>query len=117
AVLLENYLSEDLELEETYLFEEETTLGNNWYWSKDTDAYVPAGALISNIEDMLSYLDVQLSEKNSEIRASHDALSEVKATSGDNGDLGIRIDAVDYIWVLDLKEVIVVNEGEHVVSS
>lgn len=111
AVLLENYLSEDLRLEETYLFEEETTLGNNWCWSKDTEAYVPAGALISNIEDMLSYLDLQLSEANAEIQASHDPLSEVNATSGDNGDLGIRIDAVAYQWMLNQEEDIIWHDG------
>lgn len=111
AVLLENYLSEDLRLEETYLFEEETTLGNNWCWSKDTEAYVPAGALISNIEDMLSYLDLQLSEANAEIQASHDPLREVNATSGDNGDLGIRIDAVAYQWMLNQEEDIIWHDG------
>lgn len=111
AVLLENYIKEDLQLGTTHLFEEETPLGNNWLWSKETDAYVPAGALISNIEDMLSYLELQLSEANTEIRTSHDVLSEVNATSGDNGELGIRIDAVAYQWMLNQEEDIIWHDG------
>ncbi|MBA5729828.1 beta-lactamase family protein [Aerococcaceae bacterium INB8] len=111
AVLLENYIKEDLQLGTTHLFEEETPLGNNWLWSKETDAYVPAGALISNIEDMLSYLKLQLSEANTEIRTSHDVLSEVNATSSDNGELGIRIDAVAYQWMLNQKEDIIWHDG------
>lgn len=111
AVLLENYIKDDLQLGTTHLFEEETQLGNNWLWSKETDAYVPAGALISNIEDLLSYLELQLSEANTEIRTSHDALSEVNATSGDNGKLGIRIDAVAYQWMLNQEEDIIWHDG------
>ncbi|MBZ6527404.1 beta-lactamase family protein [Aerococcaceae bacterium DSM 111021] len=99
------YASEDLDLSDTYLFEEETQLGNNWIWSEQ-DAYAPAGAMISNIEDMLLYSELQLDGQ-----VAHESLAQVNATTGDNGQVGIRIDDVGYQWMINQEHNIIWHDG------
>lgn len=113
--LMKQYIETDLQLEYTHLYEEETPLGNNWIWSID-DAYAPAGALLSNIEDMLLYADYQLGHQASGevsewIEASQQPLAHVNATTSDIGDLGIRIDDVAYQWLLNTVDGIIWHDG------
>lgn len=113
--LIKQYIKGDLQLEQTHLYEGETTLGNNWIWSTD-DAYAPAGALISNIEDMLMYADYQLGnqvrdEVGEWIDASHQSLAHVNATTSDIGDLGLRTDDVAYQWLLNTADDIIWHDG------
>lgn len=59
AALVNGFAQNELELTETGISGKSGDLGNYWDW-KANDAYLPAGAITSNITDMLSYAQIQL---------------------------------------------------------
>ncbi|MDR7855213.1 serine hydrolase domain-containing protein [Tissierella sp.] len=108
--LINDYISEDLGLKNTRISGGSGDLGNYWKWSK-SDAYMPAGALLSNITDMMKYLKINMDEKPEYLSMSHEVLAEVKATTGTYGKMGIHIDAVGAGWMIDDKNNIIWHNG------
>ncbi len=82
---------------------------NYWDWEKE-DAYLPAGAMISNIEDMLVYAKLQLS--NTGVYAkTHDIMAKVNATSKKYELMDIRVDAMGMAWIIDTKHGFIWHNG------
>lgn len=104
-------LFDELEMHETSLFDLEGDFEDNWKWL-ESDSYAPAGAIVSNIEDMLKYLEAQLDPSNEIIQMSHGSLKNVDANSPELNDLGIYFDDVAYQWILDNENDIVMHDGQ-----
>lgn len=85
-------------------------LYNYWKW-KDNDGYIPAGSIISNIEDMASYLNVFLSN---EIEYSSNTYTKIKDVNANNAiyeKMNIRLDGVGMTWMFDDKNDIIWHNG------
>ena len=81
-----------------------------WNWVKD-DVYIPAGALISTIDDMLAYAKLQLNGMPEYILDMHKPLADINATSSDFAKLNIRMDKIGATWIIDNKNNIVWHNG------
>jgi CubicO group peptidase (beta-lactamase class C family) len=110
TLLMNDYISEDLGLPNTKISDSSGDLKNYWEWSK-SDAYLPAGALLSDITDMMLYAKIQMSETSDYLSIAHGALAEVNATTGSYEKMGIRIDAVGAGWMIDKKSNIIWHNG------
>jgi len=97
--LLNNYLKKDLGLVGTQVSEGKGDLKNYWDWQAG-DAYTSAGAVISNIDDMLSYLKMQIDEAG-EFAECHKALEKIDKVNGQHQKMGIRTDEIGMAWILD----------------
>ena len=73
----------------------DSELGKNWAWGED-DGYLLAGALVSNIEDMLQWASLQMEEDPEYLALGHQPLRELHITQN-----GVRMDAVGVNWIYD----------------
>jgi CubicO group peptidase (beta-lactamase class C family) len=110
SMLLNNYISKDLGLQNTYISDGNGDLENYWDWS-DKDAYLPAGALTSTIEDMLKYAQLQMEGEPQYLSATHSALAEIDATSDSNAKLNIHMDSIGAGWIIDKENNIIWHNG------
>ena len=108
--LINDYISDDLGLTDTKISDGSGDLRNYWKWS-ESDAYMPAGALVSNITDMMQYVKIQMDEELPYLSIAHEALAEVNATSGSYAKMGIRIDSVGAGWIIDQENNIIWHNG------
>lgn len=94
TLLINEYISEELRLENTRSSDGTGDLKGYWQWI-ETDVYKPAGALLSNITGMMQYAELHMSGNLDYLYMSHDALAEVTTSTSESYEkLGIRIDAV-----------------------
>lgn len=107
--LMDAYIADELGLKNTHLSTGSGEVENGWLW-KDDDAYLPAGALLSNIEDMLSYARLQMEGTPTYLALSHEALAR-GTNSAQNEAMGIRVDAVGMGWMIDEENGIVWHNG------
>lgn len=98
--LMKEYIEIELGLENTWLSEGENNLKGSWNWKKN-DAYLPAGGIISNIEDMLSYTQIQMTEKLPYLAKGHELQKKVHGSNASYEKMGIRIDAMGIAWIID----------------
>lgn len=108
--LINEYILNDLGLKNTRISDGSIKIKNGWKWT-ESDAYLPAGALLSDITDMLQYLEMNMTGKFDYLSFAHNTLAEVEATSGINGKMGIRIDAVGAGWIIDKENNITWHNG------
>lgn len=108
--LMNDYISKDLGLTNTRISDCSGDLNNYWKWS-ESDAYLPAGAILSDITDMMLYAQLQMHETPDYLSIAHEALAEVDASTASNEKMGIRIDAVGAGWMIDNKNNIIWHNG------
>jgi CubicO group peptidase (beta-lactamase class C family) len=108
--LMNDYISDDLGLINTKISDCSGDLNNYWKWS-ESDAYLPAGAILSNITDMMQYTQIQMHEIPDYLSIAHEALAEVNASTASNEKMGICIDAVGAGWMIDNKNNIIWHNG------
>lgn len=102
--LLSKYIQDELGLTNTYIGTKQTELigitksgkNSNWEWESD-DSYLSAGSLISNIEDMLRYVEIQMSEEKDYLSISHQKYAQISDRS-----------AIGLGWFID--------EGNNIIS-
>lgn len=80
-------------------------LGKLWDWGSD-DAYKAAGALTSDVEDMLKYASILLAESDSVV-----PLENITVENPQYDLVGIHMDAVGYGWMIDQKNGIIWHNG------
>jgi len=110
TTLMNNYVSSDLGLLNTRISDGSGDLSNYWAWSK-SDAYMPAGALLSNITDMMRYVEMQIDENPNYLDMAHDSLAEVNGSNASYEKMGIRIDDFGIGWMIDNEKKIVWHNG------
>ena len=76
--LMNTYIKNDLGLNNTKISDGSGDLSNYWLWEKG-NSYIPAGAIISNITDMMMYTKMQIDETPSYLNLSHSVLAQVNA--------------------------------------
>lgn len=108
--LMNAYISDDLGLINTKISDGSGDLDSYWKWSK-SDAYIPAGALLSDITDMMQYVKIHMDEKPDYLAMAHKVLAEVNATTAGYGKMGIRMDAVGAGWMIDHENNIIWHNG------
>lgn len=98
--LMNEYIRSELRLKQTFISKGNGDLDGYWKWNEG-DAYVPAGAIVSTLEDMLLYLKLHMNEEVPYIAIGHEALIYVDATSKSHEKMDIRIDSVGIGWMID----------------
>lgn len=107
--LLNDFVQKELGLTGTGISGQSGDLGNYWDWKED-DAYLPAGAVTSNIADMLAYAQLQL-DSAPYFAECHRSLKAVHASTPAYSAMGIRMDEIGMSWVLDCENGIVWHNG------
>lgn len=109
ATLLRDFVQQDLGLTDTEISCRDSRLENAWDWQPG-DAYLAAGALSSNMEDMLAYAAMQL-DGCEPFAACHRSLREIEAFREDYELLDIHTDAVGMAWILDRENNMIWHNG------
>lgn len=108
--IMNTFIREELHLNHTVVGKQSGDLGGYWKW-RENDGYVPAGAIVSNVEDMATYLSFYL---NDEIDYASDTYRKRKTIGAGNSTyekMNIRTDAIGLTWMLDEKNGIVWHNG------
>lgn len=109
SALANDFAQNELGLPDTKISDKDGDLGHYWDW-KTTDAYLSAGAITSNISDMLSYAQIQL-ENDSHFAACHNSLKTINASTEAYKTMGIRMDEIGMSWIIDSENDIVWHNG------
>lgn len=109
ATLLNKFVQDDLQMSATKISDKTGDFGNYWDW-EESDAYLSAGAITSNIEDMLLYAKMQV-EKNPIFVECHKSLKTVNASNEMHKSMGIIIDEVGMSWMIDNENNLVWHNG------
>lgn len=106
---LANQFAKELNLSHTRLSTQDGDLGKYWDWN-DGDAYLSAGGLTSDINDMLAYAQLQLDETGY-FAACHKELKKISVASEQYEAMGIRMDAIGMAWIIDGESGVVWHNG------
>lgn len=107
--LLNEYLQSDLGMKNTYVSNGDADFDGNWIWKRN-DAYISAGAVVSDITDMLLYANAQLGE-DSNLTMCHKALKQVNASDKWDWMGGFGINKIGMSWMIDTENEIVWHNG------
>jgi len=109
AALVNHFAQDELGLGNTQISAQNGDLGKYWDWKAD-DAYLAAGALTSNITDMLSYAQMQLLE-HPYFAECHRSLAVINASTEAYETMGIHMDEIGMAWIIDDKGGIIWHNG------
>lgn len=107
--LVNDYIYNELGLHSSQISNRSGDLHNYWDWSEN-DGYIPAGAITSNIEDMLSYAKLQM-DGFEYIEKTHTTLSKINATTDTYSKMDIRMDEIGMAWLIDTKNDFIWHNG------
>ena len=109
TALVNDYLQNSLGLASTRISEHDGDLGNLWDW-EENDGYLPAGALTSDISDMLAYAQTQL-EEDSPFAPCHESLKTINASTESYLTMGIHMDEIGMAWIIDNENGFIWHNG------
>lgn len=101
----------DMTSSEVYSESEILDIEENWTWRND-DAYIPVGAIISDVNDMLNYLAINIESENEVVELSHTKLESIDREPVRMRDLVINFDAIGYKWRIDEQNDIYFHSGQ-----
>lgn len=109
TTLLNGFAQNGLGLGSTRISDQSGDLSNYWDWQAD-DAYLPAGGITSNIEDMLQYAKYQL---DGDVRFSncHKSLKTIHASTESYEAMGVYVDEIGMAWIIDRENGVVWHNG------
>ncbi len=110
TLLMNEFIRSDLKMEHTTISKGSGDFEEYWNWNED-DAYIPAGAIVSNIGDMLKYLRLHMNEELPYLSIGHEALLFVGASSKAHEKMDIRIDSAGNGWMIDEKNKLIWHNG------
>ena len=108
TALVNDYVRNDLGMTDTKISGQSGDLGNWWDWEAN-DAYLSAGALTSNITDMLAYARMQLDDPR--FTLCHESLKAVNASSESYRMMGIHMDEIGTAWIIDKENGFIWHNG------
>ncbi|MDF2925826.1 MAG: beta-lactamase [Paenibacillaceae bacterium] len=100
TTLVNAYIKDELHLPNTKVSEGSGDLNHYWDW-KEQDAYIPAGALVSNISDMMVYVKKQLEKNPPYLEKCQETRKIIDASTEGYMKMGIRMDEVGMSWMKD----------------
>jgi len=109
TTLCNDFLQNELGLKNTKISDTTGDLGKYWDW-QETDAYLPAGGITSDISDMLKYAQLQLDDGNV-FSNCHHSLKTINASPETHKKMGIRMDEIGMSWIIDTENNIVWHNG------
>lgn len=109
ASLADGFLQNTLGLTGTKISDQSGDLGNYWDWAAN-DAYLPAGAVTSNISDMLSYARMQLDD-DPYFSQCHKSLQTIDASTKEYQAMGIEMDEIGMAWIIDRRHGVIWHNG------
>lgn len=107
--LVNGFAQNELGLSGTKISDKDGDLGNYWDWM-DTDAYLSAGAITSNISDMLLYAQMQL-ERHPYFAECHNVIGPIDASTEEYKSMGIHMDGIGMSWIIDSENGIIWHNG------
>lgn len=107
TTLMNSYLDE-LGLDNSHISDGSGDLGNYWGWTPG-DTYMSAGAITSDIEDMLLYMRLQLD--GGEFTECQESLRSIDASSDSYKSMGINMDEIGMAWIIDRENGIIWHNG------
>lgn len=110
TALMNEFITEEIGIKNTKVVICEGNLGNYWNWKKD-DGYIPAGAIISNIEDMAEYLQMYLNSDEQYVVNTYAPKKEIHVDNYMYNKLGINMDKVGMAWMIDSENNFVWHNG------
>ncbi|WP_440198323.1 serine hydrolase domain-containing protein [Anaerocolumna jejuensis] len=108
-VLMNQFIEEDLQLKNTRISDKSGDISNYWDW-KEKDAYLSAGAITSDISDMLAYAKMQL-EEDKYFKQCHERIKEINASTEEYKMMDINMDAIGMAWIIDKENNIIWHNG------
>jgi len=108
--LLNEYLASGLAMKDTYVSNGDADFEGNWQW-EDGDAYIPAGAAVSDITDMLLYAQAQLGG-DPVLTLCHQPLRRFDAPDKWKRMSGLGVDEIGMSWIIDTEHRIIWHNGE-----
>jgi len=109
TVLVNDFAQNDLGLKDTKISNKSGDLDHYWDW-KENDAYMSAGAMTSNISDMLSYAQMQI-ESNPYFAECHKSQIAIHASNSNYKTMGIHMDEIGMSWLIDNENGIIWHNG------
>jgi len=106
---LVNSFAAELGLENTHVSDGTGDLGRYWDW-KPGDAYISAGAITSDINDMLAYARMQL-EGSDCFGKCQNTLCHINATTEGYKAMGINLDEIGMAWIIDRENGVIWHNG------
>ena len=107
--LAEDFLLNELGMENTHVSVGKGELGHAWQWRED-DAYLSAGAVTSNIRDMLKYAGYYL-EEDELFKECQESVKTINASSSAYRTMGINMDQIGLSWIIDKENGIIWHNG------
>ena len=107
--LMNTYLQDELHLQNTKVSDGNGDLENYWDWQYG-DAYMSAGAITSDITDMLTYAQMQLND-NTDFEQCRESLMEINASTSSYKAMGINMDAIGMSWIIDKENNFIWHNG------
>ena len=108
--LMNEFILSDLQMNDTRISVDVKDVLGTWQWS-DNDAYLPAGALVSDISDMMTYLELHMTEALPYLSMTHESISESDGNTKFNLQMGMRIDAEGMGWMIDRENGLIWHNG------
>lgn len=108
--IMNEFVQQDLQMKDTRISDGTGDLTGYWKWG-DNDGYLPAGALISDISDMMHYCKLNMAEEIPYLVSTHKKIAEVKDVSGSYENMGIRVDGMGMGWIIDEENNIIWHNG------
>ncbi len=102
-ILVNDFVKNELGLNNTKISDKSGNLGKYWEWKSD-DAYLSAGAITSNITDMLAYAKYQL-------KGVHKNLKTIDASGKSYKLMDINMDQIGMSWLVDNKNSVIWHNG------
>ncbi len=108
--LMNDFIENDLSLKHTKVATCTGNLDGYWNWKED-DGYIPAGAIISNIEEMVQYLTYYRNNEDLYISNTYAELKSINANNSIYEKMNIRMDKIGMTWMIDEKNNIFWHNG------
>ena len=109
TAVLNEFVRKELGMTATKISEKDGDLDHYWDW-QEHDAYLSAGAVTSDIEDMLRYAQLQL-EEDSVFTLCHKSLKTINASPESYQMMGIHMDEIGMAWITDRENGIIWHNG------
>lgn len=110
TTVMTDYIESELNLLNTRISDGSGNLDGYWSWQSN-DAFIPAGAIISTMDDMMQYLSLNMSNESMYLSLGHELIEDVNATKKQYEIFDIRFDAMGVGWIIDKKNNIIWHNG------
>lgn len=107
--LVNEYLQDNLAMKDTHVSNGVADFEGNWIWETN-DAYISAGAVVSDISDMLLYAEAQLAGDPT-LTMCHQPLKQINDEDEWNRLGGFAMDEIGMSWIIDTENGIIWHNG------